>query len=148
MTQIITDKLVVILLSCFLIFLYIPHDWNVSLKLTVLNLVVQHKWNDRLGKSSLFFKILVIELQHQRYMQVLLVFSFIFCSETDNLHIRTFKVTQEKSPSLWNFIWRSDVSLSFINLWHWTFFQLPTIDVNPVLTDCWWSCSFPFFGGV
>ena len=30
------------------------------------------------------------------YASIAFVFSFIFCSETDNLHIRTFKVTQEK----------------------------------------------------
>ena len=39
LTHILFDKLVVIIVVLSLIFLYIPYDWNVSPKLTVLNLV-------------------------------------------------------------------------------------------------------------
>ena len=39
LTHILFDKLVVIIVVLSLIFLYIPYDWNVSAKRTVLNLV-------------------------------------------------------------------------------------------------------------
>ena len=34
------------------------------------------------------------------YASVALFLVFVFCSETDNLHIQTFKATQEKIPDV------------------------------------------------
>ena len=58
---------------------------NVSFKLNILNLVDSNKWNQRLGKSSLLFWILVIVLQDQHCVQVSLCSYFYICSISDNL---------------------------------------------------------------
>ena len=133
------DKLVVIIVVVLLIFLYIPYDQNVSLKLTVLNLVNSKSMKPKTWQILSLFQIFSNSVTGSAFYtsKYYFVFSFIFCSETDNLRVRTFKVTQERSPDLWNFIWRYTVSLSSIYLSDWTFFQLQTIDVNPVLIDCW-----------
>ena len=57
LAYIIINKLVVVIIVfLLLVFLYIPYDWNVLLKLLVLHLVISKyvKWNQRLSKSYLF----------------------------------------------------------------------------------------------
>ena len=139
MTHIIIDKLVVTIAVLLLTFLYteIYTTWlQCFLKTYGVKFGNSKKMKPKTWQIfSLFqnFSNNVTTSASYANISLFLVLYFV----EGNLLIQTFKETQENSPDLWNYICRSTVSLSSINLGHWTFLQLQTTDVNPVLTDCW-----------
>ena len=65
------------------------------------------------------FEILVIVLQVSVICKYCFVFSFLFRSETENLHIRFFKVIKEKSPDLIRHYtkWKTSFFVECEDLW-------------------------------